>query len=133
MWPSTGLCDVDCDATRRKRRPGSAAPRLPVPRLGRNGVVHLHGFLGDFGDDIWELVLSSADFGAAYLVDGWATRFLRELFRHFVVLFVGYSRKASMARDKPFCEREGFVGKIALAGAAPELLTTSFSSLLGLK
>ena len=90
MWPSTGLCDVDCDATRRKRRPGSAAPRLPVPRLGRNSVVHLHGFLGDCGDDRWELVLSSADFGAAYLVDGWATRFLRELFRHFVVLFVGY-------------------------------------------
>src|ERR1017187_846422 len=24
------------------------------------------------------------------LVDGWATRFLRDLFRHFTVLFVGY-------------------------------------------
>lgn len=68
-----------------------AAPRLPVPRPWRwNSVVHLHGFLDDCGDDMRELVLSSADFGAAYLVDGWATRFLRELFQHFIVLFVGY-------------------------------------------
>ena len=68
-----------------------AAPRLPVPTPGRwNSVVHLHGSLDDCGTDKHELVLSSADFGAAYLVDGWATRFLRELFRHFIVLFVGY-------------------------------------------
>jgi len=68
-----------------------AAPRLPVPKPGRwNSVVHLHGFLDDCGVDKQDLVLSSADFGAAYLVDGWATRFLRELFQHFVVLFVGY-------------------------------------------
>lgn len=68
-----------------------AAPRLPVPRPGRwSSVVHLHGYLADCGDYGRELVLSSADFGAAYLVDGWATRFLRELFQHFIVLFVGY-------------------------------------------
>jgi SIR2-like domain len=68
-----------------------AAPRLSVPKPGRwNSVVHLHGFLGDCGLYKEELVLSSADFGAAYLVDGWATRFLRELFQHFIVLFVGY-------------------------------------------
>jgi hypothetical protein len=68
-----------------------AAPRLPVPTPSRwNSVVHLHGFLDDCGADMRELVLSSADFGAAYLVDGWATRFLRELFQHFIVLFAGY-------------------------------------------
>jgi SIR2-like domain len=68
-----------------------AAPRLPVPRPGRwNSIVHLHGFLQECGKDWEELILSSADFGAAYLVDGWATRFLREIFRHFIVLFVGY-------------------------------------------
>jgi hypothetical protein len=68
-----------------------AVPRLPLPRPGRwNSVVHLHGFLDDCGEDRRELVLSSADFGSAYLVDGWATRFLRELFQHFIVLFVGY-------------------------------------------
>jgi hypothetical protein len=68
-----------------------AAPRLPVPRPGRwNSIVHLHGFLQDCGPNKQDLVLSSADFGAAYLVDGWATRFLRELFQHFTVLFIGY-------------------------------------------
>jgi hypothetical protein len=67
------------------------APRLPVPKPGRwNGIVHLHGWLEDCGSDKQELVLSSADFGAAYLVDGWATRFLLELFQHYTVLFVGY-------------------------------------------
>ena len=68
-----------------------AAPRLPVPKPGRwSSVVHIHGALDDCGAEKRDLVLSSADFGAAYLVDGWATRFLRELFQHFVVLFVGY-------------------------------------------
>ena len=68
-----------------------AAPRLPVPKPGRwNSLVHLHGSLDDCGPHKEELILSSADFGAAYLVDGWATRFLRELFQHFIVLFVGY-------------------------------------------
>jgi NAD-dependent SIR2 family protein deacetylase len=63
-----------------------AAPRLPVPQPGRwKSIVHLHGYLDDCGDDGRELVLSSADFGAAYLVDGWATRFLRELFQHFII------------------------------------------------
>ena len=68
-----------------------SAPRLPIPKPARwNSIVHLHGFLQDCGAGGEELVLSSADFGAAYLVDGWATRFLRELFRYFTVLFVGY-------------------------------------------
>ncbi|MGD0577931.1 MAG: SIR2 family protein [Bryobacteraceae bacterium] len=69
-----------------------AAPRLPVPTPGRwSSVVHIHGALDHCDADKRDLVLSSADFGAAYLVDGWATRFLRELFQHFIVLFVGYS------------------------------------------
>jgi len=81
--------------------PIHAAPRMPVPKPGRwNSIVHLHGFLEDeyCGPDKEELVLSSADFGAAYLVDGWATRFLRELFQHFTVLFVGYSAEDLVIR-----------------------------------
>ena len=38
-----------------------------------------------------ELVLTSADFGNAYLRDGFAARFVLELFREFTVLFIGYS------------------------------------------
>ncbi len=38
-----------------------------------------------------ELVLTSADFGNAYMRDGFAARFVLELFREFTVLFIGYS------------------------------------------
>ena len=36
------------------------------------------------------MVLTDADFGRAYLTEGWARRFLVDLFRSFTVLFVGY-------------------------------------------
>ena len=64
------------------------APALP---LGRNfsGIVHLHGTISSPGD----MVLTDADFGRAYLTEGWARRFLLDLFRNFPVLFVGYSHK----------------------------------------
>ena len=64
-------------------------PALP---LGRDfsGLVHLHGSVlrpaSEFG-------LSDADFGAAYLTDSWAARFLYPMFSNFVVLFVGYSHQ----------------------------------------
>ena len=61
------------------------APALP---LGYNftGIVHVHGALPHARD----LVLTDADFGRAYLTEGWARRFLVDVFRHFTVLFVGY-------------------------------------------
>ena len=61
------------------------APALP---LGRdfNGIVHVHGALSHRQG----MVLTDEDFGRAYLTEGWARRFLVELFRHFPVLFVGY-------------------------------------------
>jgi len=62
------------------------APALPLGRAF-NGIVHVHGSLG------WpsEMVLTDADFGRAYLTEGWARRFLVEVFRRYTVLFVGYS------------------------------------------
>lgn len=36
-------------------------------------------------------MLTSGDFGRAYLRDAWAARYVVELFREFTVLFVGYS------------------------------------------
>ena len=62
------------------------APALP---RGTNftGIVHVHGAI----DRANEMVLTDADFGRAYLVEGWARRFLVDLFRSFTVLFVGYS------------------------------------------
>lgn len=67
------------------------APMLPVPKPGKwSGLVHLHGRILSGDDDGRSLVLTSADFGVAYLVEGWAARFVAELFQQFDVLFVGY-------------------------------------------
>lgn len=62
------------------------APALPLGRTF-GGIVHLHGNV----DEPNEMVLTDGDFGRAYLTDGWARRFLVELFRHFTVMFIGYS------------------------------------------
>ena len=61
------------------------APALPLGR-SFNGIVHVHGALSHPEG----MVLTDGDFGRAYLTEGWARRFLVELFREFSVLFVGY-------------------------------------------
>lgn len=71
-----------------------AAPMLPIPKNSRwNGLVHLHGLLPEKLDDtaLNRLVVTSGDFGLAYLTERWAARFVSELFRNYVVCFVGYS------------------------------------------
>ena len=64
----------------------SAGPVIPLGR-SFHGIVHLHGTM----EDPQDMVLTDADFGRAYLTDGWARRFLVQLFRSYSVLFVGYS------------------------------------------
>lgn len=71
------------------------APYLPVAKKSRwNGLVYLHGLLPE-GNTInstdTRLVVTSGDFGSAYLTERWAARFLGELFRNYVVCFIGYS------------------------------------------
>lgn len=63
-----------------------SAPALP---LGGDfeGIVHVHGDINRPG----KAVLTDADFGRAYLTEGWARRFLATLFSSFPVLFIGYS------------------------------------------
>jgi len=71
-----------------------AAPMLPIPKNSRwDGIVYLHGLLPKKTDDIAlnRLVVTSGDFGLAYLTERWAARFVSELFRNYVVCFVGYS------------------------------------------
>ena len=68
------------------------APMLPPAKAGRwTRTVHLHGLLGAEGRSLQDLVLTSADFGEAYITSGWASRFVTELFAQFTVVFVGYS------------------------------------------
>lgn len=70
-------------------------PDLPDPaRPGAlNGAIHLHGKVSfDYSAvEGPEFVLSSADFGRAYLADGWATTFMRALMDRYRIVFVGYS------------------------------------------
>lgn len=61
------------------------APALPLG-YDFSGIVHVHGALPWARD----LVLTDADFGRAYLTEGWARRFLVDMFRQYTVLFVGY-------------------------------------------
>jgi len=71
-----------------------SAPMLPIPKNSRwNGLVYLHGVLPEKADDtaLNRLVVTSGDFGMAYLTERWAARFVSELFRNYVVCFVGYS------------------------------------------
>jgi len=74
--------------------PTFEAPLLPIPKKHQwDGLVYLHGLLPDDQrrDKLDQLVLSSGDFGLAYLLEAWAARFVGELFRNFTVCFVGYS------------------------------------------
>ena len=69
--------------------------RLPDPSRPKdmNGIVYLHGkatpdYQGAEGDGF---VLSSSQFGQAYLLERWAASFIREIIDGYVVVFVGYA------------------------------------------
>ena len=73
------------------------APNLPVPKKSRwDGVVYLHGLLPDSSENLKnnslnQLIISSGDFGLAYLIERWAARFVSDLLHNYDVCFVGYS------------------------------------------
>lgn len=81
----------DCDPQLSTHQP----PRLPNPTRFDDlaGIVYLHGRVKrDYsGSDQNEFILSSADFGHAYLSEGWAAEFFRDVVRNYVVVFIGYS------------------------------------------
>ena len=65
----------------------------PARPAEMDGIIYLHGkvtpkYDGAEGDGF---VLSSSEFGRAYLSDGWATSFFRSIIEGYVVLFVGYT------------------------------------------
>jgi hypothetical protein len=73
-------------------------PALPDLRFGSeiDGITYLHGRLVDRDSASHPYVLSSADFGRAYLSEGWATNFMRSLLNRYTVVLVGYQ-----AEDPP--------------------------------
>lgn len=86
------------------------APALPLG-YSFHGIVHVHGALPHASS----VVLTDADFGRAYLTEGWARRFLLDVFRTHTVLFVGYSHDDVvmnyLARALP---ADGSAGRYAL-------------------
>jgi hypothetical protein len=86
------------------------APALPLG-YSFQGIVHVHGAL----PHAHSVVLTDADFGRAYLTEGWARRFLLDVFRTHTVLFVGYSHEDVvmnyLARALP---ADGSAGRYAL-------------------
>lgn len=86
--------DSDMNIT-RENAPRLAPPtKTPTPTL-----TYLHGLLSENKNESHDhLVLSSGDFGDAYLKHGWGARFLVELFRHYTVCFIGYSLNDPVVR-----------------------------------
>jgi hypothetical protein len=72
-----------------------AGMAMPQPKVAAcTGVLHLHGRLGDPRPELkafeTDLVLTSAEFGDAYLRSGWASRYIYDLVRAYTVVLVGY-------------------------------------------
>lgn len=67
-------------------------PAFPDIDLGMplTGITYLHGRLKPHCEKHHPYVLSSADFGRAYLAEAWATNFIRALLKHYTVVLVGY-------------------------------------------
>ena len=90
------------------------APALPLGNRF-HGIVHLHGSV----NEPEEMVLTHRDFGRAYLTesDGWARRFLVDLFANNTMLFVGYSHNDTiMTYLTPSLPPDGGQQRFALIG-----------------
>jgi hypothetical protein len=73
-------------------------PAFPDLNFGSaiEGITYLHGRLVEAVSESHSYILSSADFGRAYLSEGWATNFVRHLLDRYTVVLVGYK-----AEDPP--------------------------------
>jgi len=74
------------------------APSLPNLDLtgSVSGITYLHGKLKSPAESNHNYVLSSADFGRAYLSQAWATEFVQSLLANYTVVLLGYQ-----AEDPP--------------------------------
>jgi hypothetical protein len=77
---------------------GKSIPRPGGPR--DHGVLHLHGRIADDDLDLTDgdLILTSADFGDAYLRDGWASRYIEDRMRINTLVLVGYAAEDAALR-----------------------------------
>ncbi|MCU4424165.1 SIR2 family protein [Acinetobacter sp. WU_MDCI_Abxb74] len=76
-------------------------PYLPdlQSREALSGIVYLHGkWIDPKKNEPNNLIISSQDFGSAYLSHGWATRFLSNLLTRRTVVLIGYSGDDTLVR-----------------------------------
>lgn len=76
---------------------------VSMPRAGGDrdyGVLHLHGRIADDTLNLppTDLILTSADFGDAYLRSGWAARYIEDRMRLGILVLVGYSAEDAAMR-----------------------------------
>jgi hypothetical protein len=76
---------------------------VSLPRAGGEGdfgVLHLHGRIADvdLGLSRTDLILTSADFGDAYLRSGWASRYIEDRMRVGMLVLVGYGAEDAALR-----------------------------------
>ena len=84
---------IDGDSLRNYEPPSFPDLHHGVPL---SGITYLHGRLAERGAVSHDYVLSSSDFGRAYLAEGWATSFIRSLLEKYTVVLLGYQ-----AEDPP--------------------------------
>ena len=81
--------------------PSHACKSLPRPGGAQDfGILHLHGRIADnpLGLGASDLVLTSADFGDAYLRDGWASQYIEDRMRLGSLVLVGYAAEDAAMR-----------------------------------
>jgi hypothetical protein len=85
---------AEIEALEQVRALSFAGQDLPPPGSAEfGGVIHIHGRIADqdLGLDDTPLIVTSADYGDAYMRSGWASRFLFDLCRCRTIVLVGYS------------------------------------------
>jgi hypothetical protein len=76
---------------------------VSMPRAGGesdHGIMHLHGRIVDntLNLERTDLILTSADFGYAYLRSGWASRYIEDRMRLGTLVLVGYGAEDAAMR-----------------------------------
>jgi hypothetical protein len=91
-------CAAHADGQTVPSHAGKAIPRPGTPE--DHGILHLHGRIAYGPRNILpsDLILTSADFGDAYLRDGWASQYIEDRMRLNTLVLVGYAAEDTAMR-----------------------------------
>jgi hypothetical protein len=91
-------CAAHTDKQTVPSHAGKAIPRPGTP--DDHGILHLHGRIayGPRAIAKSDLILTSADFGDAYLRDGWASQYIEDRMRLNTLVLVGYAAEDTAMR-----------------------------------